>query len=234
MILRLVLILAALCSTAPAWGTGTQLDSDDFNRADTGGTQVEQLGAKWTTNTSTKFFKIVSNAVKTIDTANDTMERNTNISWPADHCSKLTLTTVSTSGLGTGYGVSVRTDTGGAHTGYRLVGATGGFELCRLVNGSCSAGGGGSIVSGAGTTFANGDSIELCAQGIGATIMFTMKKSDVEFSAGTTDSNAARLTTGSPGIAYSSTTGSTINADTWIGSSLAAGSQRGSMLFMFP
>lgn len=221
----LLLVVLSVGWTAPGWAE-TILATDDFNRADSGTTQVENLGANWTTNTgsTTKFFKLLTNAVKPVDNANDVAERYSALSWPADQCSKVTLPTLSAAGIGTGYGVGVRMDTGGAHTFYRFIGGGSGYELGRMVTGALT-----SIASGSGTTFAGGDTIKLCVSG-SATVALSMYKNDVEFDLGHTDVSGSKLTAGAAGIAYSSAAGGSDNLDTWIGSSLASGGAGGLML----
>lgn len=216
-------LLAALClclMTVLPVHAGS-LANDTFNRADTGGTQVEQLGTAppvtWVSQYATKFFKIVSNTARSIDLANDAAERVSGIAFPANQYVEVVFGNISVSGLEVGYGPALRMDTSGTvATYYRLICSTSGWTLARF-----NAGVRTQIGTGA-TVFANGDRVRISIVGT-STAIFKMWQNGVEFGAGTTD--ATPLASGSAGIAYSSSAGSTISIDSFEAGATGGGMQ---------
>lgn len=216
-----------LCVGTPSFASSrSMLVTDSFVRADSGATQVENLGANWTTNTAGKFYKLLSNAVRPVDGANDAVERYSAITWPADQYAKVTLPVTSLAGVGTGYGIGCRYDTGGANTGYRLVFSRSGYELMRVVAGAAT-----SLSSGAGTVVANGDTVSIECLGTGATVTIRMYKNDIQFGGDISDSNAARLLSGAAAITYSSAAGGSDNETSFEGGAMVSGGHASPIVF---
>lgn len=226
------LIIMSVVFAAPAWAG--VLATDNFNRADTGGTQVEQLGSptgNWTTNVSAHFLKVLTNAAQIIDPGSDGGERYSGITWPADQYAQVKLpVTTADAGAGRGHGPACRWDTGGAHTGYRLVMNASGYELCRMVAGACS-GSGASLSTGTGTKALGGETIRVECTGTGGTVTLRMFKDTVQFGGDISDSSANRILSGAAGIGFSSTSGATANLDDFQGGSFTSGGSRMPILF---
>jgi hypothetical protein len=181
---------------------------DTFTRSDSA-----DLGTNWEPNQSA--FKVASFQAKAVAPAGDACERNKDVTWPDNQYSKVTLGTCFVGAIDTGYGPAVRISTVTLIEFYRLIASTGGWALVRF-NAGVSA----TVASSAGTTFTDGDVVELQVSGTGATVSFVMKKNGVEFSAGTTDVSGSRLVTGSAGVSHSSSTLAANGIESWEGGDL--------------
>jgi hypothetical protein len=182
------------------------LASDDFDRANNA-----DIGANWTP--SGGGFKIVSNAAAPTNTASDSFERYTAISWPDDQYAEATISGIDAASGGEGIGVICRADTTGVTTFYRLVGSASNFRLSRYNTGASTT-----LVEGAGTTFAVNDVIRLEIRTIAEGAYYTCLKNGIPFTSGL---DSSPLTSGQAGIVYSSTSTSAALAS-WSGGSLQA------------
>lgn len=184
----------------------TQLASDNFTRANSG-----SLGANWTTNTfdSSQQFAIIGNTAQPDSLFSDLSDAYSAWSGGNDHYSEVTFNATAADGAGTGSGANCREITTAA-TYYRLIGNASGYELIKKVAGTVT-----SLSSGTGTTFAANDVLRLELQGT----TWRLKKNGTQF-ATSTDSS---ISTGVPGVGYSSTASSQANAalKLWAGGDFA-------------
>lgn len=173
---------------------GGQTVTDNFNRADN-----SDLGASWTPVTDQ--LQIVGNAVQ-LFSGNDATERYSAVTWTANQSSEAKITAAATTSAGVGYGVSVRCSAA-ANTCYRVViNGDGEWEIGRVVAGAFT-----SMASGT-TAYSAGAVLKLSA--IGSTITTTYNGSQLN------SQSEGTITTGSPGLAYSSAIASG-NIDDWTG-----------------
>lgn len=163
----------------------------------------------WTYNRDNTTNFVVDTAapgfIKASTNGLDTGMRWTGDSFNTDHYSEVVLGQCSAGvGLGSGYGVGVRMDTSGTlKTMYRLIGSVGGWELSKFINGAYTP-----LASASSPAFATGDRLRLSMVGS----VFTMTKNDVIFGTPPTD---GALTTGVPGVAFSSTGATGDGIDSW-------------------
>lgn len=188
-----------------------RLASDDFNRAN-----VNPMVGNWTTPVSAGWvaWKIVSNAAAPTDpTANDSVSYYNAITWPADHYSKATVNSESSTLLNAGTGVVARCASNGDL--YRLIvniSASNNWSLNKWISPTYT------IVWDRTSAWTNGNSVELDAQGT----TLRAYNNGVQVGADTTDSG---LSSGSPGPGMSQTAaGETGVVDYWEGGNFAAAS----------
>lgn len=175
-------------------GSGGQTLTDNFNRADNA-----DLGANWTPVTDQ--LQIIGNTVQ-LFSGNDATERYSAVTWTANQSSEAKITAAAATSAGVGYGVSVRCASA-ANTCYRLViNGDGEWELGRVVAGAFT-----SMASGT-TSYSAGAVLKLSA--IGTTITSTYNGSQLN------SQTEGTISTGSPGLAYSSSIASG-NIDDWTG-----------------
>jgi hypothetical protein len=185
---------AGTVAQKPAPSTG-QTINDDFARGD-----YADLGANWTPLQTT--FKILSQTAQPEDFVSDACERYSGVTWTADQSSEAKVTVVGGTG-GSGIGVAARCSAS-AVTFYRLViGGSGDWELSWF-----NAGAFNSLASG-NVTYVAGAVIKLSA--VGTTITSTYNGSQLEI-----PRTHSGITSGFPGVAYSSETTSG-NLDDWTG-----------------
>jgi hypothetical protein len=174
-----------------------QVATDDFNRAN-----QNPITGNWTDSGSGNAITLASNAVTPGALGNDA-DAIWNV-WASgnDHYSQGQLTTTGTS-AGSGLGVCVRhSPTAGTKTYYRFyMDGAGNWELDRFIAGAFA-----SLQTGS-TSYVGGTAIGLLV--IGTTI--SCWYGGVQVGTNQTDSN---ITTGVPGIAYSSTV-TTATLDNW-------------------
>ena len=167
----------------------TTLFADNFTRANSTG-----LGSNWAASPDavSTGFDIVSDAAITHNTANDSGNVVTAVTWPNDQWAQVTLGVVNADGGFQGNGPCVRRSAS-AYTYYRLIVNANNWEVNRVVAGAYTQIGTGT--SGAAT----GDVWYLGVQGT----TLTVKQNGSTVSSGTiTDSG---ISSGDAGIGYSST-----------------------------
>jgi hypothetical protein len=179
-------------------GIGTQTNTDNFNRANE---DPLSGGGNWVSTTNR--IQLISNTVQPLGTSNDREAIYTVWANGNNHYSQMKITSVASS-TGNGFGVCVRHDpTVGTKTMYRLVLEGGGnFEVVKLV-------------AGATTSLRTGTVSYVAATALGLSINGSTLKvwyAGVQIGADITDST---ITTGVPGIAYSSTVASVPTGDDW-------------------
>lgn len=192
-------LLILLAVPTVAFGQiGTQTNTDNFNRANE--TPLSG-GGNWTSTTNQ--IVLTSNTVQPAGTGND--REAVYVAWANgnDQYSQMKITAV-TSTAGNGFGVCVRHDpTVGTKTMYRLVLEGGGnFEVLKLVAGTPT-----SLRTGT-VTYSAGTALGLSVQG--STLKVWYNGSQVG-----TNITDSTITTGDPGIAYSSTLSSVPTGDDW-------------------
>ena len=184
-----------------AAGIGTETDTDAFTRAN-----ANPLDGNWTTNISDNPFQLSSNTAIPQNIGVDSVNIRTG-TWGADQFSAAKIT-VTGSGVGTGPGVAVRCATA-SQTYYRLVvDASGNFELAKFVSGSYSSLRTGTLSYSAGTELA------LSVSG-SSTAVIKIWYGGSQVGADYNDSSSP-ITTGNPGLSYSSAS-STAIVDDWRG-----------------
>ena len=187
-------------------GIGTQTATDDFNRAN-----EDPITTNWTNQApgGNTPIALVSNAYTAHSLASDAHAYRTGWAGGNDQYSQAAITAGSAS-AGAGAGVAVRVDTAAAtKTMYRLVLDNGGnYELLKIVVGVTT-----SLRTGT-VTYVAGQKLGLSATG-GATTTLKIWYNGSQVGASVTDSSSP-ITTGSPGIAYSSTLTSA-SGDNWDG-----------------
>jgi hypothetical protein len=194
-LLRLLLALVAL------------LASDTFDRAN-----ANPIGSPWTTASGESAMQIVSNACTPSTLANDCAAYHSTIAWPADQYSKAKLSVTGTAGGKSGPTLKVR-QASGARTCYQLEvdhAATANVNVDKVVAGAFTS------LTGFPLTLAwtDGDTWELRA--IGTTI--SVYRNGVLV--GSAVDSASPITSGNPGIGYSSTETSA-SIDNWEGGDFA-------------
>jgi hypothetical protein len=169
--------------------------SDDFNRADNA-----DVGAVWTPGIAS--MRITSNAA-VFATGNDADSGETHTTTLAvNHWAEAVIKNPVAGGVGQGYGVMIRATSGASASFYRAVGNSSGWDVSLFQSGSFV----GSLGSGSGTTFANGDTIYLEAQGSS----LVLKKGTTNGAGGTTITTISDSTLSTQtlaGIGYSSSGG---------------------------
>lgn len=203
------------CGRAEPWfdvpviAGGAVIATDNFNR-----TNADPLDGSWTnlTGNLSKKFKLASNAATPEAVGNDNISYNTG-TFPNDQYSQAKVT-VSGTGSETGIGVAVRV-TGTANTNaslYWLVvchAASNNVTLAKFVSGTYT------VIWQRTQSFTDGDTFYLEAQG--STLVAKYNGSAI--GASSTDTS---VTTGSAGIAYSSSTTSA-SVDDWEGGDFSSG-----------
>lgn len=168
----------------------TQLASDNFTRANSTG-----LGANWTNNAAENSisFDIVSNLAQphAINLGGISV-LYTGITWGNDHYSEVTFNATDNTAADVGSGVICRATISGSINYYVAVGSASGYIVGKMVANSFT-----SLSTGTGTTFTAGNVLRLELQGT----TWRVKKNGTQFATGTDTS----LSTGGPGIDYSST-----------------------------
>jgi hypothetical protein len=167
---------------------------------ETFGADNADLGAQWTPGVQS--MRITSNAAVFASGSDADSNETHTTALPAAQWAEATLKSPIAGGVGQGYGVCLRATSGASGSYYRAVGNASGWELVRFAGGSFV----GSIASGSGTTFADGDRIYLEFQGNN----WIIKKNTTNGTGGTTvssgsDTNLPSNTLAGP--AYSSSGG---------------------------
>lgn len=130
----------------------------------------------------------------------DCSDQYSAIDWTGgnDHYAEITFNATAADGVGIGSGVSCR-EILTAATYYRVVGNASGYEFGKMLAAAFT-----SLSSGSGTTFTANDILRLEIQGT----TWRLKKNGTQFATGTDSS----ITTGNPGLSYSSSASSQANA----------------------
>jgi len=128
--MRTMLILFLAFVSGASAQIGTQVVTDSFTRAN-----ETPLAGNWGSNGGAGTFNLTTNQV-VLGTNNDVMARYTPWASGNDQYSQADITVVG-GAAGSGPGVTVRMDTAGATTGYRLaVDSAGNYELGRFNTGT--------------------------------------------------------------------------------------------------
>lgn len=187
---------------SPRGHTLEQLISSSFTGADE---DPLSEGSVWSTITSENAFKRASNTAQPNNVGADCGSRYSGITWPADHYSQAKLTVTGTTGGGAGIGLHLRAASG-ARTYYRFVvdhATSNNAEIRRVVAGS------GTVLTTWTQPFTDGDQFTFGVQG---TQLFVMDKNGRIVAT----AQDGQITSGSPGIEYSSTETSA-SVDDWSG-----------------
>ncbi len=182
------------------------LATDNFNRAD-----VNPIGSPWTAPNAgpNHNFRIVSNTAQEQLLAQDAAVFNTSVTWPNNHYSQAKVTVTGVDG-GTGPGCGVRMATSDNY--YRLIldhASSGNAELAKFVSGSYTQ------LWSRTQAFTDGATFYLEVQGT----TLIAKHNGTAIGASATDSS---LSTGSPGLTYSSPA-SSASLDDWEGGDFSSG-----------
>lgn len=178
-----------------AAGIGTQTVTDDFNRAN-----QSPMAGNWSQDAAAR-FNLVSNQVVITALPDDLWAYYNAWTNGDDQYSQISVTTTG-SGAGTGPAVTVRKATGATATYYRLaLNDAGGFEL-------------GKIIAGAFTSLRTGSVTYIAGQLLGLSVKGTTLKIWYNGSQVGTDVTDAAISTGFPGLAYSSIS-TAVTLDDW-------------------
>jgi hypothetical protein len=163
-------------------------------------------------------WKVLTNAAVVSDLSADTFTYDNSMAYPNDHYSEIVFSSTDSAHPNSGYGASVRCALA-AQSGYRVTGSGAGYEFWEVVAGVAT-----SLKIAAGTTFTAGDALRLRC--IGALLI--AYKNLVQFDSFLTDGS---LTTGRPGLAYSSTVASGGIAS-WAAGSFSTGANNDELLML--
>ncbi len=178
--------------------------TDSFTRADA------QIGANWTDQLNT--CDVISTTAAD-PTGGDCESYYSATSFTADHCSQVTIS----SGISSGANYAIVTvraqQTGASRDAYDFYtdggSGAGHTDIREITNAS------GATLSSVTTTFANGDTMKLCA--VGTTI--TAYKNGATLAGSGGSATDATLSAGAPGLGFF---GTSVRSDDWIGSDVSA------------
>ena len=179
---------------------GTQLFSDDFNRAN-----ETPLVGNWTRPSGTSpEFNLSGNTVVPGNSTVDTISYRNDVTWPADQYMQAKIT-ASGANAGSGPGVACRMDTVNKTFYWAVIDNAGNINIDRANSGTFANIGTRTV------TYAAGGVLKLEVTGTGATVTLKVFYQGSQVGADMTDTSGSRLLSGKGGIAYSSDVGGSID-----------------------